>query len=125
MKYLLFAACGLAAGVIGGMGMGGGTILIPLLTLLCGLPQKSAQAINLISFIPTAAVALVFYAKKGLLDYGDAPYLILPGTAFAAAFAYIGGNIGEGVITRVFGGLLILLSAVQVLFSFNKKNRQN
>ena len=43
---------GLIGGLVGGMGMGGGTLLIPILTLLAGFKQLEAQGINLISFIP-------------------------------------------------------------------------
>ena len=48
MTFLLILV-GFLAGVIGGMGMGGGTILVPLLSFL-DLGQKSVQATNLISF---------------------------------------------------------------------------
>ena len=37
MAFFLFFLCGIAGGVLGGMGMGGGTALIPLLTVLCGV----------------------------------------------------------------------------------------
>ena len=39
--YILAGVCG---GIIGGMGMGGGTLLIPILTLFLGIDQRSAQA---------------------------------------------------------------------------------
>ena len=42
MKIFLYVISGVAGGVIGGMGMGGGTLLIPLLTVLCGLSQHYA-----------------------------------------------------------------------------------
>ena len=51
MQYFLYVLFGLLGGLIGGMGMGGGTILIPLLTLFLNIPQLQAQTINLISFI--------------------------------------------------------------------------
>ena len=49
MAFLLLALCGFAGGLLGGMGMGGGTALIPLLTL-AGVPQAAAQGVNLLSF---------------------------------------------------------------------------
>lgn len=62
MLYLMIA--GFLAGVISGMGMGGGIILIPVLTLLLGFDQKQAQGMNLFFFIPTAVLALVVHIKK-------------------------------------------------------------
>ena len=50
---------GLFGGLVGGMGMGGGTLLIPIITLLAGFKQLEAQGINLISFIPMSMVALI------------------------------------------------------------------
>ena len=44
---------GIIAGTVSGTGMGGGTVLILLLTTINGLEQHMAQAINLIFFIPT------------------------------------------------------------------------
>ena len=55
---------GFFAGIIGGMGMGGGTLLIPILTIFLSFEQKNAQAINLLVFIPMAIVALIIHFKN-------------------------------------------------------------
>ena len=52
MSFYLYFLAGIAGGIPGGMGMGGGTALIPLLVLLCGAEQGVAQGINLLSFLP-------------------------------------------------------------------------
>ena len=52
MSFLVFLVCGVCGGVLGGMGMGGGTLLIPLLTIFCGVEQGIAQGVNLLSFLP-------------------------------------------------------------------------
>lgn len=113
MNWLYFALCGLAAGVLGGMGMGGGTLLIPLLTLLFNVDQHAAQAINLISFVPMAAIALALHIKNKLVDFRGILWIILPGAAFAAVFGYIARSINGEILKKIFGGFLILLSAVQ------------
>ena len=66
-EIVKFILIGLGSGVLGGMGMGGGTALIPLLTIFTSVHQKTAQAINLISFIPMAVVALFLHVKNGLV----------------------------------------------------------
>ena len=113
MKYLYFIIAGLVAGVAGGMGMGGGTVLIPLLSFVSSVKQHTAQAVNLISFIPMAIVALVFHFKNGLVDKRGVLYMILPGVAFAITFSYIAGKVDGTFLKRVFGGFLILLSVIQ------------
>ena len=54
---------GIVAGIVSGTGMGGGTILIFLLTFLSGIEQHVAQATNLIFFIPTSIVAIIVKIK--------------------------------------------------------------
>ena len=68
MRELLLFVIGAAAGVISGMGMGGGTLLIPVLTLLMGIPQRQAQGVNMLSFLPAAAAALYIHKKEGRLE---------------------------------------------------------
>ena len=57
---------GFISGILGGMGMGGGTLLIPLLNFL-DIEQQTIQAINLISFLPMACVALGLHFKNKLV----------------------------------------------------------
>ena len=76
MAFLLLLACGFAGGLLGGMGMGGGTALIPLLTLI-GVDQAAAQGVNLVSFLPMAALALTVHAKAGLVRGGGLFSLIV------------------------------------------------
>ena len=68
-EYLWYVFAGLLGGILGGMGMGGGTLLIPLLSIFYNVSQHSAQAVNLISFIPMAVVALVIHIKNKRVDF--------------------------------------------------------
>ena len=55
---------GFIAGTVSGMGMGGGTILIPSLVIFAGIAQKTAQGINLLYFMPSAVAALILHIKN-------------------------------------------------------------
>ena len=55
---------GFLTAILAGMGMGGGVLLIPCLTLLLGYPQMQAQHLSLITYIPMAAAALIVHVKK-------------------------------------------------------------
>ena len=59
---------GLVSGIVSGTGMGGGTILIFLLTFIMGIEQHIAQATNLIFFIPTSIVAIIVNLKNKNID---------------------------------------------------------
>ena len=65
MTGLWYLLAGLAAGVLAGMGMGGGTLLIPLLTLALGVGQQDAQGVNMLAFLPGAVLALWIHKKAG------------------------------------------------------------
>ena len=67
-EWLVPLACGLGAGILSAWGVGGGTILLLVMTLLLDVDQRTAQAINLLFFLPTAATALVCHARNGCLD---------------------------------------------------------
>ena len=70
---------GFLSGIIGGMGIGGGTILIPIMTIFLGFDQKTAQAVNLIYFIPTALTALTIHIKNKQIEKNNLWLLIVFG----------------------------------------------
>ena len=113
IKYLWFALAGFLAGIPGGMGMGGGTVLIPALIVFLSVPQHTAQAINLVTFIPMAISALIFHVKNKLVKVSDLLWLIIPAVAFAVLASYVASIIKGEVLKKVFGGFLIALSGLQ------------
>lgn len=112
MEIISYILAGLAGGIIGGMGMGGGTLLIPILTLILGMPQLEAQAINLISFIPMAVVSLVLHFKNKLVKWR--PVLIMTPLAIAGCIggAYLGNVVNEELLRRIFGGFLLTIGII-------------
>ena len=66
--WLLPFLCGLGAAVISAWGVGGGTLLLLVMTLFLGVDQRTAQGINLLFFLPTAISALLCHWQKGYLD---------------------------------------------------------
>ena len=65
---MLEVIIGMFSGIFSGVGMGGGTILIFLLTMFAGLEQHIAQATNLIYFIPTAISAIIVNYRDKTID---------------------------------------------------------
>ena len=110
MSFYLFFLCGVLGGVLGGMGMGGGTALIPLLTLFLGIPQAAAQGVNLLSFFPMAALALSVHAKNGLLKKEGLLFLVLPALVLSAAAALLAAHLPALLLRRAFGSFLVALS---------------
>ena len=108
---LLYFIFGFIGGVFGGMGMGGGTFLIPLLTLACGVPQITSQAVNLFAFLPMSFVALILHVKNGLADVKIATILIVPALVFAVIGAFLAQYLDAEILKKAFGAFLVFLSA--------------
>ncbi len=123
MEYVWYAVAGVLGGVLGGMGMGGGTILIPLLSIFYNVNQHSAQAANLISFLPMATVALIIHLKNKYVEFKDVLYIIVTGILTCFIGYYIAKNITGETLRRIFGGFLLGLSVLQFVMSLiNKKS---
>ena len=106
---------GLIGGLIGGMGMGGGTLLIPILTLLAGFGQLEAQGINLISFIPMSIVALVLHCKNKLVKFKQTYWLAIIGSGVSIVSALIAVHINASVLKKIFAIFLIAIGIWQLV----------
>lgn len=115
MAFILYILVGFFSGVLGGMGMGGGTILIPALTILLGVPQHSAQATNVIAFLPMAAIALPAHKKNGLLRTESAGYLIIPAVISTVIAGLIMAALPSDFLRKLFGIFLIALAVKEIL----------
>ncbi len=124
MSFYLLFLCGIAGGLIGGMGMGGGTLLIPLLTLFLGVPQGVAQGVNLLSFLPMSLFALSVHAKNGLLQKEGLWQLILPALLFSALGGLCALVLPAKLLRKGFGLLLLLLSVFPLSAAWRGK-REN
>ena len=106
--------------MLGGLGMGGGTILIPLLSFT-NVSQHTAQAINLVSFIPMAIVSLVIHIKNGLVEKKGIFTIIVPAVVFALLGSIIATIIKGKILKKCFGGFLVILSVFFLLSSQSKQ----
>lgn len=115
--YFLF---GLISGIFGGLGMGGGTLLIPLLTIFLSLDQKLSQGINLVSFLVMAIFSLLIHYKNGFIETKGIIYIILSGVVFSILGALLAGFLPSKILRTAFGVFLCLLSLVEVVKVFKK-----
>jgi uncharacterized membrane protein YfcA len=109
--YIALISFGVLAGVTSGLlGVGGGTVIVPFLTLAVGLSQHAAEATSLLVILPTAVVASLVLRRRGVGDLGLALRLgvygavgsvlgallalALPGSALRLVFAIFVGLVG-------------------------------
>ena len=112
--------CGLGASILSAWGVGGGTLLLLVMTLFLGVDQRTAQGINLLFFLPTAATALVCHAKGGFLDKPTLKAAIPLAVAAALAGAWIATALDVELLRRPFG-VYLLLSGVSLLWPQKRK----
>lgn len=120
---------GLIAGVIGSLGMGGGTVLILLLSVYSGIEQHIAQGTNVIFFAPMAITAIIMFIKQKRINFKIAIPICIWGLIGATIGANISSKMNVGVLRKFFGGFLILIAIYQIYSSFKmykkEKNRNN
>ncbi len=112
LVILVFAA---AAGIIGSMlGLGGGVIIVPVLTLIFHLPLRDAIGASIVSVIATSSGAAVAYVRDGLSNLRVGMFLEIATTTGAIAGAYLAGVLPTAVLYTVFG-LMLAYSAIALL----------
>ncbi len=123
MDFFMLVLFSFIGGIAGGMGMGGGTLLIPLLTVFCGVSQISAQSLNLLSFVPMSVVAFIMHAKNKLIEY---KYLLLsiPALISSVIASLLAYGLPMMYLKMGFGVFLAVLGMINLVSVFLKKSAE-
>ena len=105
---------GIISGIVSGMGLGGGTILIILLTFILKMEQHNAQATNLIFFIPTAIIAIIVNIKNNNIDFKTGITISTFGIIGAIIGATISLKINVDILKKCFGIFLLIISINEI-----------
>ena len=113
---------GIVVGTLAGyVGIGGGTVLVPVLVLGQGFDQHTAQGISLLMIIPVGIVGVLSYARRGRIVLQGLPALLAGGAIGALAGALLAHRTKAPTLTRLFA-LLLLATAVQMIFGRARGN---
>ncbi len=126
MKVIWFILAGLISGVVGGMGMGGGTLLIPILTIFLKVEQRMAQGLNLLVFIPMSVVALIIHFKNKLVNLKVGIPIMLSGILASILGSILALNLSNLTLQKFFGGFLLLVGIwqiIQTIISIKQKKK--
>ena len=124
MNLIYLILSGLISGIIGGMGMGGGTLTIPILTIFLSYKQLQAQGVNLVSFLPMSVVALIIHFKNKLVDFKRTWLLAAVGSVFSLGGALIAVRLKNKILTKMFAIFLIVLGVWQLIELIRNKNQK-
>jgi uncharacterized membrane protein YfcA len=112
MNMLLYLLLGLVAGTFSGLiGIGGGTIIVPVLVFLFGLSQHQAQGTTLALLVPPIGfLAAWTYYKQGYVDLRIAALICVGFFLGGLVGAKLATKLSNVVLERIFGIALLLIS---------------
>jgi uncharacterized protein len=105
---LIVAAGSFVAGMLGALtGLGGGVVIVPLLTLVFGVDIRYAIGASLVSVIATSSGAAAAYLKEGYSNMRVGMFLEVATTVGAISGAFIAGYVSTSAIAIIFGVVLL------------------
>lgn len=122
VSFAISAVVGALLGFLAGLGVGGGSLLMLWLTLVLGMSHDIARGINLLFFIPTAAISCLFRKQQGTLQLKQLLPAILAAMAAAAAGNMIASFVTLTLIKKAFG-ILLIFAGLRELFYRPRKAR--
>jgi uncharacterized membrane protein YfcA len=116
-RWLAFAAIGTAAGLFSGLfGVGGGTVVVPLLVLWVGFDEREATGTSLAAIVIIAAIGVCFQATYGTVHVDDGLLVGVPAVAGVVAGTWLQQRLAVRTISLLFAALLVVV-AVDLLAS--------
>ena len=113
---------GFLTGTLAGyVGIGGGTILVPILVLGQNIGQHTAQGISLLMILPVGIVGAVSYSRRGRIATQGLPALLAGGAIGALIGALLANRTQAATLTRLFA-VLLLATAAQMIFGRPRGN---
>ena len=108
---LALVAFGVVTGAASGLlGVGGGTLMVPFLTLAAGLSQHAAEATSLLVVLPTAIAGSIVLHRRGVGDLGVALRFGALGAAGGVIGALLALALPGHVLKLVFECFILLVS---------------
>ncbi|HHT50015.1 MAG TPA: sulfite exporter TauE/SafE family protein [Eubacteriaceae bacterium] len=112
---MFYIIIGFFSGIIGGMGIGGGTILIPALVFFVNVKQQLAQSVNLLSFIPLCLIAIPVHLKNKNIDKKVAISIIIPGLIGSLIGSIVAISLSSVYLKKIFGVFLLIIGVYQLV----------
>ena len=111
----------IAAGLLGSLvGLGGGVLIVPLLTLVFGFPIYFAIGASIISVIATSSGAAAAYVRDRITNLRVGMFLELATTTGAICGAFLAGLLAPELLSIIFG-IILLISAAPLVFKIGEE----
>lgn len=113
---MLAFIAGALTGVLSGWGVGGGTLLMIIMTAFLGVTQHQAQGTNLMYFIPTSLTALFSHVKNGFIEKRTLIPAALSGAVFSVMGALAASALETEILRRIFGIFLVITGILELFY---------
>lgn len=123
MQFIFFVLAGLLGGILAGMGMGGGTLTLPILVLVMQVEQLTAQFANLIAFLPSGSASLTVHIKNGLVEKRGVALLLIPSVISCAASSYFASSLDGDLLKKLFGYFLVIVALASFIAGLKRANK--
>ena len=115
-RWLRLGAIGTAAGLFSGLfGVGGGSIIVPLLILWLGFGTKEATGTSLAAVVVIAAIAAIVQGAYGNVNVGRAMLIGIPAVGGVVAGTWLQQRIHAKWLTLAFSGFLVVVAVNLVI----------
>jgi uncharacterized membrane protein YfcA len=116
VRLAKLAAIGIAAGAFSGLfGVGGGTVIVPLLIFWFAYGERVATGTSLAAIVIIAAFATVGQALHGNVEWLEGLLIAIPAVGGVVAGATMQQRIPQGAISLLFAGLLLIVAVELVI----------
>jgi len=110
--YAVITAGGFVVGIVSGLaGVGGGILIVPLLSLGFGIGQRVAQGTSLVAILPTSAIGALTHHRSGDVNLRAAMWMGLAGVPAALAGSALALWLPQRVLGGLFGLFLVFAAA--------------
>lgn len=112
MRFLWYILISCFSGVFAGMGMGGGTFLIPLLSIIFGVEQIICQSTNVLCFVVLSIICAIIYFKDKLVNLKVLLSVAIPASIIASLGSLFALKISSNILRILFAGFVILVGVI-------------
>lgn len=122
MSFFVNLLVASALGFLSGLGIGGGSLLIIWLSLVCKADYPAAKYINLMFFIPSALIATAIRITQKRISFRQVIPAAIAGCVAAVFFTILSSTWDTGLLRKLFGALLLCASVRELTV---KKQQEN
>lgn len=126
MHFLFLILAGLLSGIFAGMGMGGGTFLVPILSVFFDVEQIICQSTNVLCFVCLAIICAVIYIKNKLINFYVVLCVCVPSVLISVLCTVFALKVKSSILHTIFACFVIAIGVyflIQNIISMVKKKR--